>query len=75
MVAQVEEVVEQQRQDVTQYSQPVPVQILTGVYLAGVLFPCLVTALTISREQSFKLALGLMVRQTIAAIGFASLLA
>ncbi|QIZ69164.1 hypothetical protein HCG48_16850 [Oxynema aestuarii AP17] len=49
MVAQVEEVVEQQRQDVTQYSQPVPVQILTGVYLAGVLLPCLVTALTIPR--------------------------
>ena len=29
-----------------------PLQILTGVYLAGVLLPCLVTALTIEREQS-----------------------
>ncbi len=52
-----------------------PVQILTGVYLAGVLLPCLVTALTIAREQSFKFALGLMVRQAIAAIVFASILA
>lgn len=52
-----------------------PVQILTGVYLAGVLFPCLVTALTISREQSLKFALGLMVRQAIAGIAFALILA
>lgn len=52
-----------------------PVQILTGVYLAGVLLPCLVTALTIAREQSFKFALGLMVRQAIAAIIFAFILA
>ncbi len=52
-----------------------PVQILTGVYLAGVLLPCLVTALTIAREQSFKFALGLMVRQAIAAMVFASILA
>ncbi|WP_416671415.1 nucleoside recognition domain-containing protein [Egbenema bharatensis] len=52
-----------------------PVQILTGVYLAGVLFPCLVTALTIAREQSLKFALGLMVRQATAAICFALVLA
>jgi len=52
-----------------------PVQILTGVYLAGVLFPCLVTALTISREQSPKFTLELMVRQAIAAIVFALILA
>ena len=45
-----------------------PVPILTGVYLAGVLFPCLVTVLTIAREQSFKFALGLMVRQAIALV-------
>ncbi|WP_287240690.1 MULTISPECIES: hypothetical protein [unclassified Okeania] len=50
-------------------------QILTGVYLAGVLFPCLVTALTIAREQSFKFALMLMGRQAIAAIVFSLLLA
>ncbi|MEO1146992.1 MAG: nucleoside recognition domain-containing protein [Cyanobacteria bacterium J06638_22] len=52
-----------------------PVQILTGVYLAGVLLPCLVTALTIAREQSFKFALQLMMRQAIAAIMFALILA
>ncbi|MGB0561239.1 MAG: nucleoside recognition domain-containing protein [Spirulinaceae cyanobacterium] len=52
-----------------------PLQILTGVYLAGVLLPCLVTALTIAREQSFKFALGLMARQAIAAIAFSLLLA
>ncbi|KAM3097669.1 hypothetical protein ACKFKG_07750 [Phormidesmis sp. 146-35] len=47
-----------------------PLQVLTGVYLAGVLLPCLVTALTIAREQSLKFALGLMLRQVIAAIVF-----
>ena len=51
------------------------VQILTVVDLAGALFPCLVTALMIAREQSFKFALGLMVRQAIAAIAFSLLLA
>ena len=34
-----------------------PVQILTGVYLAGVLLPCLVTLLTIVREQSSSICL------------------
>jgi hypothetical protein len=34
-----------------------------------------VTALTIAREQSLKFALGLMVRQAIAAIVFALILA
>ncbi|MEO0542070.1 MAG: nucleoside recognition domain-containing protein [Cyanobacteria bacterium P01_A01_bin.105] len=52
-----------------------PLQILTGVYLAGVLLPCLVTALTIAREQSVRFAMGLMARQAIAAIGFSMLLA
>jgi Fe2+ transport system protein B len=52
-----------------------PVQILTGVYLAGVLLPCLVTALTIAQEQSPKFALRLMLRQAIAASGFALILA
>jgi ferrous iron transport protein B len=40
-----------------------------------VLLPCLVTALTIAREQSLKFALRLMVRQAIAAILFALILA
>ncbi|MDB9527151.1 50S ribosome-binding GTPase [Oscillatoria sp. CS-180] len=52
-----------------------PLQVLTGVYLAGVLLPCLVTALTIAREQSVRFAVGLMARQAIAAIGFSMLLA
>ncbi|MEO0758671.1 MAG: nucleoside recognition domain-containing protein [Cyanobacteria bacterium J06648_16] len=52
-----------------------PLQILTGVYLAGVLLPCLVTALTIAREQSLRFAVGLMARQAIAAISFSMLLA
>ncbi|MEM7648504.1 MAG: nucleoside recognition domain-containing protein [Cyanobacteria bacterium P01_A01_bin.70] len=52
-----------------------PLQILTGVYLAGVLLPCLVTALTIAREQSMRFAVGLMARQAIAAIAFSMLLA
>jgi len=50
-------------------------QILTAVYLAGVLLPCLVTALTIAREKSTKFALGLMARQAGAAVIFALLLA
>ncbi|MEN8446517.1 MAG: nucleoside recognition domain-containing protein [Cyanobacteria bacterium J06555_13] len=52
-----------------------PLQILTGVYLAGVLLPCLVTVLTIAREQSVRFAVGLMTRQAIAAIIFSMLLA
>jgi len=30
------------------------IQLLTGVYLAGVLLPCFVTVLTIAREQSWR---------------------
>ncbi|MGD1849337.1 MAG: nucleoside recognition domain-containing protein [Cyanophyceae cyanobacterium] len=52
-----------------------PLQILTGVYLGGVLLPCLVTALAIAREQSVRFAMGLMARQVIAAIAFSMLLA
>jgi Fe2+ transport system protein B len=50
-------------------------QILTAVYLAGVLLPCLVTALTIGREKSMKFALTLMGRQALAAVLFSALLA
>ncbi len=52
-----------------------PLQILTGVYLAGVLLPCLVTMLTIMREQSPRFALLLLSRQAIAAVVFSWLLA
>jgi Fe2+ transport system protein B len=49
-------------------------QLLTGTYLAGVLFPCLVTLLTISREQSKAFALRLLFRQAAAASLFAVIL-
>ncbi|HLJ91469.1 MAG TPA: nucleoside recognition domain-containing protein [Candidatus Angelobacter sp.] len=50
-------------------------QILTAVYLAGVLLPCLVTALTIAREKSTMFALKLMTVQAGAAVAFSLLLA
>ena len=46
-----------------------PVQVLTAVYLAGVLLPCLVTAITVARGISTKFALQMMGRQA----GFAAL--
>jgi Fe2+ transport system protein B len=49
-------------------------QVLTGVYLAGTLLPCLVTAMTIAREQSTPFAMRLLFRQAMAAAVFASLL-
>ena len=52
-----------------------PAQLLTGVYLAGVLFPCLVTLLTIAREQSLQFAMRLVSQQAFAAILFSILLA
>lgn len=52
-----------------------PPQLLSGVYLAGVLLPCLVTVLTIAREQSPRFALFLMSRQAFAAIAFSVVLA
>ncbi|MEO0868241.1 MAG: nucleoside recognition domain-containing protein, partial [Cyanobacteria bacterium J06642_11] len=52
-----------------------PLQVLTGVYLAGILLPCLFTALTIAREQSVRFAVGLIARQAIAASVFSMLLA
>ena len=51
------------------------VQLLTAVYLAGVLLPCLVTCLTIGREQGRAFALRLVGRQAAAATGFSALLA
>ncbi|NES19316.1 MAG: ferrous iron transporter B, partial [Symploca sp. SIO3E6] len=40
-----------------------PLQILTAVYLAGVILPCLVTLLTIVREVSWRFALKLLSQQ------------
>lgn len=51
------------------------IQVLTSAYLAGVLLPCLVTALTIAREQTWKFAGRLLIRQATAAIVFSLLLA
>ncbi|MDJ0843892.1 MAG: 50S ribosome-binding GTPase [Crocosphaera sp.] len=52
-----------------------PLQVLTGVYLAGVLLPCLVTLLTIMQEKSYRFALLLLGKQAIAAIVFSLFLA
>ncbi len=51
------------------------VQILTAVYLAGVLLPCLVTAWTIAKEFSTRYALKLCLRQIVGAMAFSLLLA
>ncbi|MFC4436644.1 MULTISPECIES: nucleoside recognition domain-containing protein [Natrialbaceae] len=52
-----------------------PVQVLVAVYLAGVLFPCLVTAITVAREVSVRFVAKLLARQAAAAIGFALVVA
>lgn len=51
------------------------VQTLTAVYLAGVLLPCLVTALTIARETSWRRAASILLRQAGFAILFSLILA
>lgn len=51
------------------------IQVLTGVYLAGVLLPCLVTVLTIGRETSWLATARLLARQAAFAIGFTLILA
>ena len=48
-----------------------PVQVLTSVYLAGVLLPCLVTVLTIGREMGFMFGLKMIGRQAFFAAIFA----
>lgn len=52
-----------------------PGQTLTAVYIGSTLLPCLVTALTIAREQSFRFASSLVLKQAMAAILFSMLLA
>jgi ferrous iron transport protein B len=51
------------------------IQVLTSVYLAGVLLPCLVTAFTIAKESSWWSTLRLLLRQAGFAIGFSMILA
>jgi ferrous iron transport protein B len=52
-----------------------PVQILVAVYLAGVLLPCLVTAITVAREVSVRFVVWMLARQAAAAICFALVIA
>jgi len=52
-----------------------PAQVLTAVYLAGVLLPCLVTLFTIGREMNWKFAARLCTRQMAWAIGFSLIIA
>lgn len=52
-----------------------PAQVMTAVYLAGILLPCLVTVLTIIREISWKFAAKLCARQMIWASGFGIIIA
>lgn len=47
-----------------------PVQILTVVYLAGVLLPCLVTAITVAKEMRPRFALKMIARQAAFAVAF-----
>lgn len=49
-------------------------QVLTGVYLAGVLLPCLVTALTVARELGVSQAWRLLARQAGFAVLFSLIL-
>ena len=47
-----------------------PVQVLTAVYLAGVLLPCFVTVWTVAKELRLGFALRMMGRQAAFAAGF-----
>jgi ferrous iron transport protein B len=52
-----------------------PAQVLTAVYLAGVLLPCLVTLFTIGKEMRWNFAAKLAGRQMAWAAGFSLLIA
>lgn len=52
-----------------------PVQVLTVVYLAGILLPCLVTLYTISKEMNLKFAFQIIHKQVLAVITFSLLIA
>jgi len=51
------------------------IQILTGVYLAGTLLPCIVTFLTVIREMSWIFAIKMVGKQIIAVVAFTLVLA
>jgi Fe2+ transport system protein B len=50
-------------------------QVVTAVYLAGVLLPCLVTALTIAKESSWSKTGVMLARQAFFAVLFSAILA
>lgn len=52
-----------------------PAQILTGVYLAGVLLPCIVTLFTIQKELNWKIAFNTIIKQVFFALIFTLILA
>ncbi|MFC5050954.1 nucleoside recognition domain-containing protein [Rubritalea spongiae] len=52
-----------------------PAQVLTAVYLSGVLLPCLVTVFTIIKEMRWKFAAKLCAKQMLWASGFAMIIA
>lgn len=52
-----------------------PAQVLTAVYLAGVLLPCLVTLFTIAKEMRWPFAAKLCARQIAWATGFSIIIA
>ena len=51
------------------------IQILTGVYLAGTLLPCIVTFLTVIREMSWIFAIKMVGKQIFAVVAFTLVLA
>ena len=52
-----------------------PIQLLTIVYLAGVLLPCLVTIYTVIKEMHLKFAIKLVIQQALFVSIFALLIA
>lgn len=51
------------------------VQVLTAVYLSGILFPCVVSLLTIIKEMKAKFTIKLLLKQALGAVIFAILIA
>lgn len=52
-----------------------PIQLLTVVYLAGVLLPCLVTVFTVIKEMRLRFAIKLVIKQALFVSFFALLIA
>jgi ferrous iron transport protein B len=52
-----------------------PAQVLTAVYLAGVLLPCIVTLFTVAKEMRWSFALKMAARQAAFAAGFSLIIA